>query len=262
MFRSKYFWLHIALMVLTILLVIFLAFNVLKVYTRHGEKIAIPDLKEKNIETAKEIVAKEGFEIVITDSLFIVGKYGGLILAQNPLPGAFAKSGRTIYVTISKYSPDMVSVASLPALYGKSFDLKKKVLLDGFEINSEIVGEKFDKGLPGMILKVINGHDTIIDENGIKADVNIPRGSTLKFIVSSKEGGAISLPDFNCLSYDEALFFASTNNLKLAVRSGSGGTYVIGQSPEFAPDAKINRGDSIWVDLSERKPENCPVEEE
>jgi len=261
MFKSKYFWFHIGLMVVAVGLLIALIFFVLGIYTHHGEKIPIPKLTDADINLAVEMAEDAGFEVIVSDSVFVVGKKGGMILAQNPLAGSFAKEGRKIYVTLTKYAPDMISVNSLPALYGKSYDLKKKVLLDGFEIQSSVAGYQFDKGDPGQILRVIYGTDTIIDQKGIKEDVNLPRGARLRFILSTKEGGRIEIPDLICKNYDEALFLAG-NNVQVVVIKGQGGQYVTAQEPVFAPGMVMDRGDTIFVELSNTRPPDCPPEEE
>jgi len=257
MLKSKYFWLHIGAMVLALCLLIAAVFFILGIYTHHGEKIPIPKLIDVNVERAGEMADGAGFEVIVADSVFVVGKRGGIIVAQNPAPGSFAKEGRKIYITVTKYSADMVSISTLPALYGKSYELKKKVLLEGFEIQSSIAGYQFDKGDPGQILKVLLGTDTIIDQNGIADNINIPRGGKLRFILSSKEGGKVEIPDLVCKTYDEAVFL-TTNNVHLVIRSGQGGTYIITQEPAFSPGSVVERGDSIYVELSDARPPSCP----
>lgn len=257
MLKSKYFWLHIGLIVLALCVLIAVVFSMLNMYTHHGEKIPIPKLIDVSLSLGEEMSEKDGFELIVSDSVFVVGKQGGIIVAQSPVPGSFAKEGRKIYITITKFSAEMVSIGTLPALYGKSYELKKKVLLDGFEIRSAIAGYQFDKGDPGQILKVLLGSDTIIDQNGINENVNIPRGGTLRFILSSKEGGKVEIPDLVCKSYDEAMFLTASN-VQLIIRSGEGSEFIISQDPAFSPGITIERGDSIFIDLSDTKPPSCP----
>ncbi|MCO6460819.1 MAG: hypothetical protein J5I59_05410 [Saprospiraceae bacterium] len=261
MFKSKYFWIQVGLMVGSVLALVAITLFILRIYTHHGEKIPITRLINLDYTLASTMAKNDGFEVVVSDSVFVVGKKGGIILAQNPEEGTFAKEGRKIYVTLTKYSPDMIPVNTLPALYGKSYELKSKVLLEGFEIQSSIVGRMYDKGVPGQILKVIYGNDTIINEDGIKDKVSLPRGAKLKFIVSTQEGGQVMIPDFVCKMYDEAVFLAG-NDLHLSVISGEGGKYVVSQQPEFIPDTKINRGDTIFVTLSNTLPPGCPAFED
>lgn len=256
MFKSKYFWLHIGLILVAICVLIAIVFSLLGMYTHHGEKISIPKLLGLTVDRGNKLCDDAGFELIVSDSVFVVGQRGGAIIAQNPEPASFAKKGRKVYVTITKFSADMVSIATLPALYGKSYELKKKVLLDGFEIQSSIAGYLFDKGDPGQILKVILGTDTIIDQNGVAENINIPRGGKLRFILSSKEGGKVEVPDLVCKTYDEAIFLAASN-YQLVIRSGEGGEYIISQEPAYVPGSVMERGDSISIVLSDTRPPQC-----
>jgi len=257
MLKSKYFWIHIGGMVIALCLLVAVVFSILGIYTHHGEKIPIPKLIDTKVSLAEETADNAGFEVIVADSVFVVGKRGGIIVAQNPSPGSYAKEGRKIYITVTKYSADMISISTLPALYGKSYELKKKVLLDGFEIQSSIAGYQFDKGDPGQILKVLLGSDTIIDHNGISENINIPRGGKLRFILSSKEGGNVEIPDLVCKTYDEAMFLTASN-VQLVIRSGQGSEYIVTQDPPYSPGATVERGDSIFIDLSDTKPSSCP----
>ena len=262
LFRSKYFYLNLAAILAALLLLIFLSFFALRLYTRHGEKLSIPDLKNKGIQTAVGEAEMRGFEVVVTDSLFIVGKPGGMVLNQNPVAGAFAKKGRKIYLTISKFAADKISVNTLPSLYGKNYQLKVKVLRDAFEIRSEIAGYQFDPGEPGSILAVLYGKDTIISASGIQNDVEIPKGGTLHFVLSNQEGGMVLVPDLLCQTKEEALFTVAGSKLHLEVEGEVLQGFIIEQMPAAGPSVKIERGEAIKVRLGPERPPDCPAEEE
>ncbi|KXK18641.1 MAG: PASTA domain-containing protein [Saprospiraceae bacterium] len=261
MFRSKYFWTHVGLMILAVGLLTGLIFFFLGLYTHHGEKIPISGLNGLQVELAKRQAEEDGFEVVVTDSVFIVGQKGGIVLAQNPEKGTFAKEGRKIYITLSKYMPDMVPIGSLPALYGKNFELKRKVLMEGYEIQSAVVGQLYDAGEPGCILRVIYNYDTIIDARGVRDNISLPKGAKLKFIVSTNQGGQMEVPDLICQEFDEARFSVG-NNFELSGRSGTSGKYIVAQEPAYTPGVKIDRGTTIIVDLSDSRPPGCPPDED
>lgn len=262
LFKSKYFYINLAAIFAALFALILLSFFILRIYTRHGEKLSIPELKNKSLSAAQTEADNRGFEVIVTDSLFIVGKAGGIVLSQNPLPGAFAKKGRTIYLTISKFGADKVSINSLPSLYGKNFQLKQKVLKDAFEIQSEVSGYQFDPGEPGSILAVLYGDDTIIGLHGIKANVEIPKGSTLRFVLSNQEGGEVAIPDLVCSTLEEANFTLASSKLDLLIEGEVRDGYIINQNPSPNPYIKIKRGSSITVRLSSQRPADCPEDEQ
>lgn len=248
--------------VLTFLILAIAAFFVLRIYTRHGEKILIPDLNDKSIQSAQAIAAQSGFTLIVNDSIFRVDKPGGVIINQNPRASSFAKTGRTIYVTVTKFSADKLDIASLPSLYGKNFDLKKKILQEGYEINSVVVGHLYDPGEDGSILKVMYGTDTIIDSHGVRNNYQIPKGATLRFILSTHEGGKVSIPDLVCQSLESAQFIASSSGIQLFIKGDIQTGYIVNQEPAFAPGQQIDKGEIITVTLSEERPANCPEESE
>jgi len=45
---NKYFWLNIIAMIAVVLLILFVALKGLDVYTRHGEAVIVPDVKESS----------------------------------------------------------------------------------------------------------------------------------------------------------------------------------------------------------------------
>ena len=52
----------------------------LNVYTNHGQKIEMPNLTDMELREAQKVTHKKTFELIITDSIFIIGKKGGLNL--------------------------------------------------------------------------------------------------------------------------------------------------------------------------------------
>ena len=109
------------------------------------------DLVNKNIDEAREEAEDQSFNLIVTDSVFVVGKKGGIILDQNPKANAEVKEGRKVYVTITKYDPDKIMVSELPLLYGNDFS-QKSVELKHRGLLSKIRGKKYDAGDPNLIL--------------------------------------------------------------------------------------------------------------
>lgn len=256
---SRKFWTNFGLVIGLFGLLSFVFFLIMNVYTRHGSKIAIPNLVNQPIALAEQLSDSKGFSVVINDSIFVVGKPGGVVLSQNPNSGSFAKSGRKIYITVSKFVADMVSVSALPTLYGKSYHLKKKSLEEGFELVCDVVGYEFDQGSPDQILKVICGTDTIINKDQILDKYQIPRGGVLKFILSTQEGGYSNIPDLVCRKFPEASFMVTSSGFLLKIRVGNGNQteYVTAQEPNFQEGLSLKHGDTIFVDLGDRPPPHC-----
>ena len=246
---SKVFLKHFSLIVAFYVLIVVLLLFWLSFYTNHGQKLILPDYNGMHVEKA-----------IIDDSTHIVSKPGGLIISQNPKPGSKVKENRKIYVNVTKYNPDKIKVADLPSLYGRNFNTKKREL-EILKIKSKIIGYEYDKGEPNYILKVFYNGEPIVTKEGKKNDVEINKGGTLEFILSRKSGGTIDLPNFRCMTAEQAIFLIESRNLKLGALRKNGQIvsthtgFVIKQSP--AASNKIPMGTNIDLELSDVLPDDC-----
>lgn len=262
--KSKYLWLNVLGICLALIVVVWLVLFWLSSYTRHGQELDLPDFRDISISDAQKLAKEHSFEIFVADSIHIIGKEGGIILGQNPLPGSKVKEHRKVYVTTSKHNPDMVTFYSLPELYGKNYSRKKKELNQGYALQTEIVGRKFDKGPENHILSVIYKGDTIVDRSGRGRDREFPKGGTLQFIVSSKSGGKINVPDLHCLTYAEAKFLIESYNLKIGAAEADAsvndfdGAFIWKQLPAYEEGFKVPLESEIQVYLTAEKPADCP----
>jgi len=222
----------------------------------------MPDYTGYLYEDAVKDAKRHKFRMSIQDSLHILGKPGGEILKQNPVPGSLVKSQRMIYVTITKRSPDKILSGRLPELYGKSYDRKKRELEEHFEIKSRIVDTKFDPGDPGQVLEVRYQGKTLMDAKGRDNTVQVEKGDYLDFVISAKSGGEVEVPDLICKTYEEALFLLESLGLKPGnlTRDGSiadlNTAFVIAQYPS-ADGARIEMESTIQLTVSQAKPESC-----
>lgn len=88
----------------------------LRIYTKHGDYLDVPDLTGKNIAEVKADDAYSDYEFVVIDSVFDLNQPKGAILHQDPFPGARVKENRKIYVTIVSFYPDKTSMPDLKFL--------------------------------------------------------------------------------------------------------------------------------------------------
>jgi beta-lactam-binding protein with PASTA domain len=261
--RSKDF--RYTLVAILVFLGIFLlaSFLWLKLYTHHGQELAMPDYTGFQYDDAVKDARKNKFRMSIQDSLHILGKPGGEIIKQNPAPGSLVKSRRMIYVTITKRSPDKILSGRLPELYGKNFERKKKELEEHFEIKSRIVDTKYDPGDPGQILEVRYKGKTVMDAKGRDNTAQIEKGDYLEFVISARSGGKVEIPDLRCKTYEEAQFLLENLGLSIGdvIKDGSiedlNTSYVTDQDPP-ADGTMIEMESSIRLTVSRSRPAQCP----
>ena len=221
----------------------------------------LPDYTGQSVDLAMKDAKKKSFQIKVVDSVFLVGKEGGIIIDQNPKAESEVKQKRKIYVTSTKDASDKIPLGRWPVLYGKSYDRKQKELKQGFEINTKIVGRKYDAGAPDHILEVIYKGQTVVSSDVRKDDVQIEKGGTLEMILSKESGGSLSMPDLTCKSFDEASFLLQTLDLIIGEQISDGTVsnvdeaFIYNQDP--TPESRVYTGDTIKIYLTQKRPDNC-----
>jgi beta-lactam-binding protein with PASTA domain len=260
--RSKEFRYTVAAILIFFAIAMLVGFIWLKIYTHHGQTLKMPDFTGMTYEEALKNADRHKFRMSIQDSLHILGKPGGEIIKQNPTPGSLVKQNRMVYVTITKRSPDKILSGRLPEMYGKNYDRKKKELEEHFEIKSRIEDTRYDPGDPDQVLAVKYKGVTIMDAKGRDNTVQIEKGDYLDFIVSSKSGGKVEVPDLVCKTYEEAQFLLENLGLKVGEVNREndvdslGGTYVISQEPP-ADGSFIDMETGVNITVSLTKPSSC-----
>jgi beta-lactam-binding protein with PASTA domain len=234
----------------------------LRIYTHHGQKLELPDFKSMSLEEGMELAESEDFELIVIDSVFLVGKSGGIITEQYPKPGSLVKEGRKIYITITKYNTETIRVADLPVLYGNAFE-QKQAELQYRDINCVVKDYAYDPGEPNHILEVWYKGSLIISGDVKQDEVTIEKGGTLEFVLSQREGGEILVPDLTCMTLDEARFSLDMIKIEMGSISRKGAaqsddaSYIISQDPISDGIATIKRGSLISVTVAGTKPESC-----
>lgn len=260
--KSKIFLKQVLFLGGAIFLLLFLIQLWLKFYTNHGQKLELPKFVGMDLSSASELADDNSFEMIVIDSIFIVGKKGGLITDQNPKPGSLVKENRKIYITITKYNTETIKVADLPTMYGNAFD-QKKTELKYREIECVIKDYAYDPGEPNHILEVYYNGELIISKEGRKEDVVIDKGGILECVVSRKDGGDVTIPDLRCMEVEEARFLLESSKLELGdiLKRGNAEPdaimYVISQSPPYDGISNVKMGDKISITVAPSKPTDC-----
>jgi hypothetical protein len=262
-FKSKVFVHTLIRLFLVFIILWFLNSFFLDFYTNHGQKLILPKYEGIALNQVIKHADLRGYTIVISDSLFVKGKSGGYILSQIPAAGSKVKRGRTIYVTISKYQAESFLSEQLPVLYGKKLEYKRTELFNMFELNCKIRGVQFDPGPENHILEVYYKGTLLANSQVRKTDVAISKGDTLEFVVSTKTGGQVPIPELICQTLAAAKFLLSSSKLDLGsvIQDGeitdAETAYIVEQKPEFELDKTIDLGTTFTLKIVQEKPEKC-----
>lgn len=115
--------------ILFVLFVILMNFVVMPWYTKHGEEYELPDVTDRPLAEAIEMLKGEGFHPIIKDSVYDEQFAPGSVVQQNPLPFSRVKKGRRVYLVVSigekpRYVPRLIGLTPQDA----EFRLKEEGL--------------------------------------------------------------------------------------------------------------------------------------
>lgn len=81
-------------------------------YTRHDERITLPDLSGFNSDDAGAQLDRLGLKWLVVDSVY-AGSRPGSVVDQIPVAGLPVKKGRIVYLTINAMCPKMVRLSEV-----------------------------------------------------------------------------------------------------------------------------------------------------
>ena len=178
---NKKLYLNVSLALILFLVIILSALLSLKLFTRHGESIALPDFKGLDVEEMKQFVKENHLNYMIIDSVYNDSLPKGTIVLQDPYPNSGVKKGRNIYVSVvsglpeSVIMPDVVNLSvrqAVSLIYGNCLTIKKIDFESGFDKNAVqkqlIDGEKVE---PGTKLKKYTAV-TLVASKGNRSEPN------------------------------------------------------------------------------------------
>ncbi|HEY3372153.1 MAG TPA: PASTA domain-containing protein [Prolixibacteraceae bacterium] len=183
-FKTRTFKVNaLAALGITIFLILFNMFF-LRIYTRHGESVKIPDLKGKTTSEVADILDRANLRFEIQDSVYSVETAPGTVLDQFPKPGMSVKEKRIIYLTLCALSQEMIPMPQLTDIsYRQAANLIESAGLKAGSI------EYKQSEFPNLVLEQkVNGR--VVQKGEM-----VPKGSTVDLVLGSdSDGSAIQIP--------------------------------------------------------------------
>lgn len=212
---NRKFILNLIAMIAFVALVLVGVFSWLRYYTHHGQKKELPTYIGQDITKSMKDAKARSFEIIVNDSVHIVGKAGGIVQNQNPAGGSLVKEKRKIYVTTTKFTADKVDLSELN-FYGENYaqveaQLKRK------SIYSTIKKKEWDGMTQNSVLEVWYNGKKVIDQDKASKGLVVNKGDTLEFVVSSDKGGVSMVPNVTNQSVGTARWVLDKNGFDLKI---------------------------------------------
>ncbi|WP_429391889.1 PASTA domain-containing protein [Mucilaginibacter lappiensis] len=190
--------------IITVIVVVLIAFYSLGYYTNHGSGIPVPKLKGQSVDRAVALLKEQGFGYKI-DSVYVQDVAPGTIVEQDPDAGTNVKEGRVIYLTmVTLLAPNI----SLPDLEQSSYREATATLQNyGLKVGDTTYRSDIARD---RILEVRFGGQVI------KAGTKIPKGSRIDLVLGDGEGASeVEIPELVNLDLDAARFAIKGSGLTI-----------------------------------------------
>jgi len=245
-------WLNLVT-ALVLAVVLFAAFILsLNLLTHHGRSRSVPQVVGKTFNDAAKILDKEGFDIVIQDSVYIDSLPPLAVVKQVPESDAVVKVNRTVYLTLNRSVAPMID---MPNLIGFSYR-NAMMNLTSLGLSAD-TSYKPDFAKNSVLEQLYN-------DQPINPGTKIRMGSRVTLVLGTGVGEMFySVPNLVGRTYGNARAVLEANGVNLLVLSAQGVTdtlnaYIIDQDPkrynEEGEPLKIRSGQFINVKLSTEKP--------
>lgn len=249
----RIFYKHIAIYGLVVLLVLSLASIFLNYYTGHGEKMKMPDLRGKTIAEIQNIADKNGFELVVVDSIYIPEKRQGTILDHTPKPGAYIKKNRVVFLSVTSVNPEMIK---MPDLVNTTLR-QAQTIMESYGLQMGRLQYRPDYAENLVLAQLFGGRK-------IKVGQKIQKGSKIDLVLGMGMGDSLTteIPNLVGLGYKDAVMAISGAMLNLGAKvcdgsiqsySDSLDAYVWKQDPPYQEGQKLVPGSIIDIWLKKRE---------
>ncbi len=218
----------------------------LRYYTKHGEKVAVPEVEGMSLKDAVAKLAEFDLSYKLIDSTFVKGK-SGMVYAQIPSDSSFVKSDREIYLKVYRTIPPQKPVRFK---VGEPLEIAKtKILSKGFEIETKYQAGEFNN----VVLGAYYGDKELSD-----GDL-VGMGEKIRLVVSEKKATKIDLPDLYGMTLEQVKEKLGELSLNLdyplydesvLTKSDTLSAKVYKQMPKYETGKQIRAGSTINVWLN------------
>jgi beta-lactam-binding protein with PASTA domain len=248
-------WVNVVAGIALSLLILFLFIQTLNFWTNHGEYLRVPEVKGKSLSEATTLLEKDGFEVIIQDSLYQDTIPPLVVLKQFPDAEATVKVNRTVYLTINRATPPMVDMPNLVGMSFRNAELELKA--KGLKLGDTTY-------VPDIAKNAVKGQN--MNGESLRPGTKIPMGSMISLVLGAGIGSEqIAVPDLFGMLYPEALALLEGSGINLGVvlpdadlKDTTAG-YVYWQNPpRFNEERQLNRirmGQMMDIRLSVMSPE-------
>jgi eukaryotic-like serine/threonine-protein kinase len=193
--KTKDFRRTIILAILSVIVVLLVAFYSLSFYTRHGSAIPVPKVTGMQIDKALNLLKEQGFGVSV-DSVYVLDQEPGMVVEQDPDAGTNVKENRVIYLKIVKNQAPPVALPDI---------------IDAPYISAEATLSNAGLKVGDTTYKPDIARDHVLEVHfagePITAGTKLPKGSKVDLVLGDGAGAAeVEIPDVTNQDLDAARF--------------------------------------------------------
>lgn len=246
---SKLFLKNLLYAIGGLIVLFFISFIILRLYTHHGQSIPVPNFTGLTIEEVELKAKKNNFRIEVIDSVFNNILPKGTVVEQNPKPGFHVKTNRRIFITLNAFNPEKIK---MPNIVGVSLRQADGMLRNaGLEIGKLIFVP--DIAVNNVLKQRFNGNEILEGElidKGSKIDLILGKGlsnerTQVPNLILLKLPAARNLLLRSALNVGATIYDNSVINLQDTLEAK-----IWRQNPAFIENELINLGSTIDIWLS------------
>jgi eukaryotic-like serine/threonine-protein kinase len=229
-----------------------LIFLALRVYTRHGQALSVPNFSGLTLEESSRVADQKQLRFEVIDSVFTQGQAPGTVIAQNPSPDTKVKVNRTIFLTINAINPAKIE---MPNVVDVSLRQAEAILqTNGLRVGYKHYIPYFAKDY--VLRQIYHNHD-------VKAGSKVIKGSAIDLVLGlGTVDVSVDVPSLKGLTRDQAQEVLSNKYLNFgavfydnSVESSldSMKAMIWKQKPEYGSSIATGSSINVWFTLNEAK---------
>lgn len=246
--KTKKFFLHAGLAILTAVLLLWLGFKLVANYTQHNITVKVPDFSGKSLAELNDFIKDKQLRYQIIDSIYNPKEKPGAVIKQDPEKDSEVKENRVIYLYITSMLPPQIE---MPKLVDASVRQAVAMLESyGLKPRIKLVADACKNC---VIKQLYNGKE-------IAPGTPVKKGSLIDLLVGKGNNNeTISLPNLVGLSFCDARTKLLSSSLQVGSILGdktiddSCEAIVYKQTPAFGKDKELNTGAKIDLYITSDK---------
>ncbi|MGZ4043500.1 MAG: PASTA domain-containing protein [Bacteroidia bacterium] len=174
--KSKQFFLHFTLIIVSLFLVFFLLIKWLSSYTHHGEYVEVPDFKGAQINGLEDFIKNKEVGYQIIDSVYDPKQKPGIVIRQDPEPNVKVKHNRTIYLYVTGMVAPQIK---MPKLVDRS-ERQARLIVGTYGLKMGRITEKAADCNGCVLAQMVDGKE-------IEPGTMVKKGSVVSLIIGVKD---------------------------------------------------------------------------